>query len=179
VFSLMVIIYHSEQYPQERGSEVKKGQRRYTNWKSTGFPGWLQAKMAERGWNALRLAHEIDVVPSLVSRWMSATQIPSVESLKAIAQAFQISEIEAMTAAGYLSPDEVSDDPRRLELLRQLHEVELTQERYEMLSATLRVMSQAPTPQSPPEAPQSPQSPQGHTDGHAVEALPTLILVSG
>jgi transcriptional regulator with XRE-family HTH domain len=99
---------------------MRKGQRRYTNWKSEGFPGWLQAKMKAKGWNALRLAHEIDVVPSLVSRWMSATQIPSVESLKAIAQAFQISEIEAMTAAGYLSPAEVSDDPRRLEILRRV-----------------------------------------------------------
>jgi transcriptional regulator with XRE-family HTH domain len=161
---------------------VKKGQRRYKNWKREGFPGWLQAKMAERGWNALRLAHEIDVVPSLVSRWMSATQIPSVESLKAIAQAFQISEIEAMTAAGYLSPDAVTDDPRRLELLRQLQDVVLTQERYEMLNATLRVMSQAPTPQSPLEAQppqQSDQSPPGNTDGHGVESLPTLILVSG
>jgi transcriptional regulator with XRE-family HTH domain len=161
---------------------VKKGQRRYTNWKSEGFPGWLQAKMKAKGWNALRLAHEIDVVPSLVSRWMSATQIPSVESLKAIAGALQVSEVEVLTAAGYLSPDAVPEDPRRLELLRQLHEVELTQERYEMLSASLRVMAQAPAPQPPPEAPQSPQSdqsPRGNTDGHAVEALPTLILVSG
>jgi transcriptional regulator with XRE-family HTH domain len=122
---------------------MKKGQRRYTNWKSTGFPGWLQAKMAERGWNALRLAHEIDVVPSLVSRWMSATQIPSVESLKALAAAFQISEIEAMTAAGYLSPDEVTTDPRRLEILRRVSSVELTHERYLALNGLLNSMEQA------------------------------------
>jgi transcriptional regulator with XRE-family HTH domain len=122
---------------------VRKGQRRYTNWKSEGFPGWLQAKMKAKGWNALRLAHEIDVVPSLVSRWMSATQIPSVESLKAIAQAFQISEVEAMTAAGYLSPAEVSDDPRRLEILRRVSSVELTHERYLALNGLLNSMEQA------------------------------------
>jgi transcriptional regulator with XRE-family HTH domain len=129
---------------------MKKGQRRYTNWKSEGFPGWLQAKMKAKGWNALRLAHEIYVVPSLLSRWMSATQIPSVESLKALAAAFQISEIEAMTAAGYLSPDEVTTDPRRLELLRRVSSVELTHERYLALNGLLNSMEQVPA--SPPQA---------------------------
>jgi transcriptional regulator with XRE-family HTH domain len=160
---------------------MKKGQRRYKNWKTGGFPGWLQTKMAERGWNALRLAHEIDVVPSLVSRWMSATQIPSVESLKAIADALQVSEVETLTAAGYLSPEVVPDDPRRLELLRLLHEVELTQERYEMINGLLRVMAQAPAPQSTPPAasPESPPAFPARTDGNEVEAVPPLILVMG
>jgi hypothetical protein len=59
---------------------VKKGSRRYKNWKHDGFPLWLQQRMEERGWNALRVATEIDVVPSLISRWMSGAQQPSPES---------------------------------------------------------------------------------------------------
>jgi transcriptional regulator with XRE-family HTH domain len=156
---------------------MRKGQRRYTNWKSEGFPGWLQAKMKAKGWNALRLAHEIDVVPSLVSRWMSATQIPSVESLKALAAAFQISEIEAMTAAGYLSPAEVSDDPRRLEILRRVQLVELTHERYLALNGLLNSMEQA-SPESPQVDPT--QENAGH-NGRTAPLSPhrTLTLATG
>src|SRR5215217_6647803 len=112
---------------------MKPGQKRYADWKDTGFPRWLQERMAERGWTARRLATEIDVVPSLVSRWMSACQQPSPESLKSIARAMQLSELEVLEAAGHLSDLSAEDgpigDPRRLEIMRKVEALDLTHER--------------------------------------------------
>jgi transcriptional regulator with XRE-family HTH domain len=131
---------------------MKRGGKRYANWKDTGFPRWLQERMAERGWNARRLATEIDVVPSLVSRWMSARQQPSPESLKSIARAMQLSELEVLQAAGHLSAQEApSDDPRRSEILRKVEALELTHERYLTLNALLNMMLEMPPAPDIPE----------------------------
>jgi transcriptional regulator with XRE-family HTH domain len=123
---------------------VRQGQRRYRDWKireehreAFPFPYWLYQRLQERGWNALRLSTEIGVVPSLVSRWMSATQKPRPESLQAIAQAMQLSEQEVYQAAGYLSTEEAVDDPRKLELIRKIEALELTPERYATMNALL------------------------------------------
>jgi transcriptional regulator with XRE-family HTH domain len=128
---------------------VKKGAKRYADWKIAEedreeypFPYWLNQRLLERGWNANKLAAEIDVVPSLVSRWMTATQTPSAESLKAIAEALQLSELEVLVAAGHLSPELVSDDPRKAELKRKIDEVDLTPDRYRLLNALLGAMTE-------------------------------------
>src|SRR5688500_18236680 len=125
------------------GCTVKKGQVRYRGWKDTGFPGWLRQRMKDRGWNALRLSKEVNVVPSLISRWMEEKQKPSPESVLAIAAALQVDDIEAMVAAGYLPPrqtDAATDDPRRQELLRKIGAIPLTAERYRTLNALLNMM---------------------------------------
>lgn len=54
---------------------MKKGQRRYKDWKSDGFPGWLQAQIITRDWSAADLAREAGVTPSLVSRWMKGQRL--------------------------------------------------------------------------------------------------------
>jgi transcriptional regulator with XRE-family HTH domain len=128
---------------------MKKGQRRYKNWKTEGFPLWLQQRMEERGWNALRLAKEIKVVPSLVSRWMSGYQRPSPESLTAIAEAMQLDEREVFTAAGHLSPRHAPNDPRREELHRKVDAAHLTHDRYLTLNTLLTLMVENP-PESAP-----------------------------
>jgi transcriptional regulator with XRE-family HTH domain len=120
---------------------MKRGQIRYRDWKDTGFPKWLQERMEDRGWNALRLSKEIGVVHSLITRWMTEQQRPSPESVLAVAHAFQIDEVEAMVAAGYLSPRRegaaTADPPRTAELIRRLRATDLTHDRYQTLSLLL------------------------------------------
>jgi transcriptional regulator with XRE-family HTH domain len=131
---------------------MKPGQKRYADWKDTGFPRWLQERMAERGWNARRLATEIDVVPSLVSRWMTERQLPSDESLRSIAHAMHLPEVKVFQAAGRLSPSgEATEDPKRSELLQKLGAVTLTHERYLTLNTLLNMMLETPAAPSPPE----------------------------
>jgi transcriptional regulator with XRE-family HTH domain len=122
---------------------MRRGNVRYKNWKHEGFPQWLQDRMRDRGWNASDLARELDVVPSLVSRWMTERQQPSLESLKAIAQALHLSEHEVFMAAGHLQPLETDDDPRKQELIRKIMELELTEERYAVINNVLLSYSEA------------------------------------
>lgn len=148
---------------------MKKGSRRYKNWKTEGFPGWLQQRMEERGWNALRLSREIGVVPSLVSRWMSDYQQPSPESLRAIAEAMQLSETEVLVAAGHLSAAEAPpDDPRRMELLRKMTAIALSHERYLTLNTLLNMMlEESPGPAVPETLPARQPSRGSHRNGSA------------
>jgi transcriptional regulator with XRE-family HTH domain len=153
---------------------VKKGSRRYKNWKQDGFPLWLQQRMAERGWNALRVSQEIHVVPSLISRWMSGAQQPSPESLRSIARAMQLSELEVLRAAGHLSPDVTNaetDDPRRAELHRKLDVLVLTHERYLTLNALLNMMAETPPAPDRPET-RDRWGPSGSGAGGAGAAAP-------
>ena len=119
---------------------MRKGNRRYKNWKDEGFPLWLQQRLEDRGWKAADLAPKIPVVPSLVSRWMDESQRPSPESVLKIADALGVDEVEAMIAAGYLSPrpgEPGTDSPRLFELHKKLDASNLTDDRYRTIAAIL------------------------------------------
>lgn len=121
---------------------MKKGTVRYKHWQQEGFPLWLQQQMDSRGWNASELARQIDVVPSLISRWMSGRQKPSIESLAAIADVFGFPREMVYREAGHLHPVEQGGrDPRRDELMARLYAIDLTHERYLAISALFSAMA--------------------------------------
>jgi transcriptional regulator with XRE-family HTH domain len=95
--------------------------------------------MRERGWSASELARQIDVVPSLISRWMQELQSPSIESPTAIADAMHLSRQEVLLVAGHLIEGDLEDDPRRLEITRKLGAIDLTHDRYMTLNALLNL----------------------------------------
>jgi transcriptional regulator with XRE-family HTH domain len=64
------------------------------------IPQWIREQMQHRGWNQTQLANRLNVAPSTVSRLLAtATEAPSLETMKALSEAFDtpVSEILAMT----------------------------------------------------------------------------------
>jgi transcriptional regulator with XRE-family HTH domain len=123
---------------------MKKGQRLRATWKSEGFPAWLTARMDERQWNTVQVGRALGISPSLVSRWLAGERLPSIHAMHAIAQAFQRSLQEVLVATGHVPPHEVPDDPRKWELVRTIAELDLTDERYLLLTELLEAMRAAP-----------------------------------
>lgn len=84
--------------------------------------------MERKSWSATRLAAEVGVTPSSVSRWMTQDARPTPDRVQASAEALGVSVVEAMLAAEIISEDElgvtrVAPDPDLLsdeEILRQV-----------------------------------------------------------
>lgn len=125
----------------------RKGQRRYKHWLHEGFPAWLQERLVEREWLAVELAERIGVNSGVISNYMNGSRQPDPKMLQRIADVLEVADEEVFSAAGYLRQPVVTDDPRRLELVRRLQSVELTPDRYAMLS-TLLAQWQPSRPQS-------------------------------
>lgn len=118
----------------------RKGQRRYKNWLNEGFPLWLQERLEERDWKAVDLADKLGVNSGVISNYMTGARNPEPKLLNRIADVLGVSDEEIFTAAGYLRAMTLPDDPRRLELMRRIQMVELTPDRYAMLSSILASM---------------------------------------
>ncbi len=133
---------------------MRKGHRRYESWKNDGFAGWLNSHLQARDWTASQLAREAGVGQTLVSRWMSGRQLPSAESLAALARGLNIDILEALAAAGYISDRPVTSDVRVMELHTRLDAVAqnggINHELYLMLTGLLVDFGQ-PMSTRPPE----------------------------
>lgn len=89
---------------------------------------FLRVQMEEKSWSAARLATEIGVTGSSVSRWMTQDVRPTPDRVQAAAEALGVSVAEAMLAAEIISVEElgvtrVAPDPDLLsdeEILRQV-----------------------------------------------------------
>jgi transcriptional regulator with XRE-family HTH domain len=121
---------------------MKKGSRRYENWSREGFAGWLQDRLLERSMTITDLGKAIGSPTTLVSRWMTGRQIPSVENLMMIARTMKIPYQEIYHAAGYdedpLRP--ASTDPRLTSLHQRLDVLRMTHDRYLAINALLTSM---------------------------------------
>lgn len=140
----------------------RKGQRRYKNWLTEGFPGWLQERLEERDWLAVELAEKIGVNSGVISNYMTGARAPEPKMLQRIADVLNVSDEEIFVAAGYLREMTLSDDPRRMELVRRLQAVELTPERYDLLNMLLTTM-QGSRPLSTGRGSAAARDPLAHT----------------
>jgi SOS-response transcriptional repressor LexA len=58
--------------------------------------------MQRKGLSAAKLARELDVVPSLISRWINGSRKPSIETCQRLAEIFGLTALEVWQAAGYV-----------------------------------------------------------------------------
>jgi transcriptional regulator with XRE-family HTH domain len=122
---------------------MRKGQGRYENWVREGFPGWLQERLEDRNWSISDLERQSGIKVTIISRWMTGRQVPNPEHVVRVARALSVRETEALRAAGFLTEDPITDDPRRMEIQRRVAHLELTHERYLALNALLVSMEAA------------------------------------
>ncbi|WP_064078345.1 helix-turn-helix domain-containing protein [Prescottella equi] len=85
----------------------------------SNWSDFLRARLDDRGWDAARLAAEAGVTPSIVSRWMSGAHKPTADRVRAVAEALDVSVMEAMIAAEVITADEakvtaLAPDPKLL-----------------------------------------------------------------
>jgi transcriptional regulator with XRE-family HTH domain len=65
------------------------------------IPQWIREQMQHRGWNQTQLANRLNVAPSTVSRLLAtATEAPSLETMKALSEAFDTPISEILEMAG-------------------------------------------------------------------------------
>ncbi|NKU37723.1 helix-turn-helix domain-containing protein, partial [Rhodococcus hoagii] len=94
----------------------------------SNWSDFLRARLDDRGWDAARLAAEAGVTPSIVSRWMSGAHKPTADRVRAVAEALDVSVMEAMIAAEVITADEakvtaLAPDPKLLSDQELLYEV--------------------------------------------------------
>jgi transcriptional regulator with XRE-family HTH domain len=102
--------------------------------------------LARRDWIISDLARAIGSQTSLVSRWMMG-QRPNTESVQLVAEALGVDTLHLLVLSGHLKApiEERLPDQRVRDLIAKLGRVQMTDERYEMLAATLDMMRK-PTP---------------------------------
>jgi transcriptional regulator with XRE-family HTH domain len=84
---------------------------------SATFALWLRARMTERHWSYSRTGQLCNVSANTVSDWLMGQHRPHLNSIRVIAWAFGVSELEVYCAiAG------VTDDHLRAELARRQKE---------------------------------------------------------
>ncbi|WP_146777786.1 helix-turn-helix domain-containing protein [Rhodococcus wratislaviensis] len=90
---------------------------------------FVSSHLEANGWTRNRLAKEIGLNASVVSRWMNDGMEPGIKSIRLVAEAFGVPVTRALLAAGAVTADElgivpvVAPDPDLLtdeELLSQL-----------------------------------------------------------
>ncbi|MCA1009073.1 helix-turn-helix domain-containing protein [Rhodococcus hoagii] len=94
----------------------------------SNWSDFLRARLDDRGWDAARLAAEAGVTPSIVSRWMSGAHKPTADRVRAVAEALDVSVMEAMIAAEVITAEEakvtaLAPDPKLLSDQELLYEV--------------------------------------------------------
>ncbi|MBM4722565.1 helix-turn-helix domain-containing protein [Rhodococcus hoagii] len=94
----------------------------------SNWSDFLRARLDDRGWDAARLAAEAGVTPSIVSRWMSGAHKPTADRVRAVAEALDVSVMDAMIAAEVITADEakvtaLAPDPKLLSDQELLYEV--------------------------------------------------------
>lgn len=110
----------------------------------SNWSDFLRARLDDRGWDAAHLAAEAGVTPSIVSRWMSGAHKPTADRVRAVADALNVSVMEAMIAADVITPEEakvtaMTPDPKLLsdqellnELTRRLTERQIVEKAHEV-----------------------------------------------
>jgi len=90
---------------------------------------FVSSQLEANGWTRNRLAKEIGLHPSIVTRWINDGMEPGIKSIRLVAEAFGVPVTRALLAAGAVTADElgivpvVAPDPDLLtdaELMRQL-----------------------------------------------------------
>lgn len=71
------------------------------------FVKYLDAHMAERGWNMYDLCRESGLTPSVVWRWRKGTgRRPDIVNARMLAKALDVPILEVLVKAGRLTPEE-------------------------------------------------------------------------
>lgn len=81
---------------------------------TTAFADWLHAQMQCRRWTINRTAQLCNVSTSTVTTWLYRGIVPSERAMRAIAWAFDVSELEVFCVIRGVGPVEL-----RAELARQ------------------------------------------------------------
>ena len=82
---------------------------------TANFSKWLQERLDERGWKPADLV-KAGIDSGFVSRLLTGERLPGVATIKKIADALNIPEVEVLRAMGKASPEPASDTPSLREL---------------------------------------------------------------
>lgn len=85
----------------------------------TAWWEWVSAGLAEREWTEYRLAKTTGIAKGVIALWRTKGSEPEIGSVRQVAEAFDVSAIDAMIAAGYLAPDELPESMSVLEAIRR------------------------------------------------------------
>lgn len=73
------------------------------------WPAWLAERMELRGFrSSSELARAAGIPDSVISRWRSATSVPSLVQLRRLQGPLQVPLLTLLVAAGHLSAEEVA-----------------------------------------------------------------------
>jgi transcriptional regulator with XRE-family HTH domain len=141
--------YHRS--PDSERTQQRKRAEPESLWVDTPFVNHLREELARRDWIISDLARAIGSQTSLISRWMMG-QRPNTESVQLIAEALGVDTLHLLVLSGHLKApiEERMPDQRVRDLMAKLGKIQMTDERYAMLAATLDMMRKTtPTPTAP------------------------------
>lgn len=78
--------------------------------KTDHFPSFLRGAMQTAGLSPAELARRAGINDSPISKWLSGTNTPSLEQLRAIAGPLSLRFLDLAVAAGHLTPEEANLD---------------------------------------------------------------------
>jgi transcriptional regulator with XRE-family HTH domain len=70
--------------------------------KPLDFADWLQAELQRRGWNQAELARRSGITSGQISRVLNREQSAGLETMRAVAQALEVSLYDVFVRAGLL-----------------------------------------------------------------------------
>ena len=121
-------------------SEATMGPGRATN---QAFRHWFRTRLRARDWNMSDFARASgwpdrpgSVDPAVVAKWMRGERRPRPESCDVIADVLGADLDEVLALNGH-RPRDATVDPHVADLLAKLRRVQMTNERYEIISALL------------------------------------------
>lgn len=75
------------------------------------FGQWFMNRAAEKRMTGAEAARRMGVKQSTISRWSSEGNVPSLKTMRLVAQALGISILEVLAAGGYITPEEAHIEP--------------------------------------------------------------------
>lgn len=72
---------------------------------STDFSTWVTAELNRRDWSQSELARRGGVTPAAINRVITGDRKPGIDVCRAIAKAFELSEMEVFERAGIAAPN--------------------------------------------------------------------------
>lgn len=78
---------------------------------SSDWPAFVGDVLAYQGWDNSALARRAGVDPSMVGRWLSGENLPTIESIRGVCRAAEVDIREGLIAAGLFTEVELSYVP--------------------------------------------------------------------
>ncbi len=88
-----------------------------------GFIEWLQSELDARDWKQSDLARRSGIGTGYLSQIMNGVRNPGAPTLRSIARAFGIRDVEVLRRAGLADPETSRDEPRAKDLLHDFNEL--------------------------------------------------------